>query len=226
MGCAPYRDHLFTIEDQGGAGEPSRVTPTPVREAGAAAKPAPTAGSGGTVPAAGVGGSGTDTPPGLDPSVSFDWPATVPGAGLCRPISFSGSYSCKVETLFVSDRLEGSLQLSLKGSSESQQLSVSGGQVLAFDQDRTSLLTAMVTSGTLDCSQQLLNVTYGPAPTDILTVDRQVGWLVGKPQPMVTVTLKGNLDRDGQTIKGEMTLSFEAPSETTCDGTFSMRAIL
>jgi hypothetical protein len=82
----------------------------------------------------------------------------------------------------------------------------------------------MVTTGTLDCSQQLLSVTAGPAPSEVLKVDRQLGWLVVGPQPLVTTTLDGFLDRNGQTIKGDIKLSFDPPSGTTCVGTFNVRA--
>lgn len=227
--CAPYRDELFTIDAPSGAGDSGRVTtPTDSGGAGAGGKAATaTAGAATTVPpVAGSTAAGSAAQPGTDlnPSVNFDWPTTIPGAGLCRPKEFTGAFSCKISTIFVNEMLEGSILLVLAGSSESQQLTVPRGQVLVFDEDMSGVLTANVSSGSLDCSQQLLNVTAGPAQTEILTIDRQLAWLVSKPQPQVTVTLVGSLDRNGQIIQGDIDLAFEDPSDTTCSGTFSVQA--
>jgi hypothetical protein len=222
-GCDPVREELFVVQTQAIAG----VSPAPV--AGMPAMPrAGIGGSGGgagrapiTVTFAGEGGSD----PRLDPHATFQWTETIPGGGSCAQATFTGTFSCTIDGSFLlgPDVLDGALTLTLSGSSEAQALAATQSQLLAFDQSMKMVLVAPLTGG-LNCSTQALALDVSPSTTEPLSIERQFAWLTLMPQPIVTGTVKGALDRRTQEIQGDVTLQFEPGPQ--CIGTFSVRAAL
>lgn len=218
-GCDPVRDELFVAEPRPMAG----MSPAPM----AGMDVVPRGGVGGadgeagrgpiTVTFGGTGGSD----PRLDPHATFGWVETIPGGGSCAQAMFTGTFSCKLDGGLEADVLEGVVTMTLIGSSETQALAVTQPQLLLYDDGMKQVLVAPFTGG-LNCNSQALSVEVPPTMTDPLSIDRQVLWLIPTPQPNVSGTLKGALDRDTQAITGDVNLMFQPGPK--CTGTFSVRA--
>jgi hypothetical protein len=223
--CSAARDDLFVVD-------PSAVVRTPTFPSAAgnpATGQASAAGSGGPAdggaadggnlqPAgAGVGGSSGSAVSKVPP---FRWTETIPGAGACQAATFMGQFECSVMGLAVENRFAGTITLVLKGSSESQFFNVDRGQILVFDEDMKLVLSTEMT-GILDCSTQQLIAALVPRASAMMPFERVAGWLSVNQTPTVSGSLKGPLDPNLQTIRGDLTLTFEPMPK--CPGTFSLQ---
>ncbi|MEY4576667.1 MAG: hypothetical protein RL701_1370 [Pseudomonadota bacterium] len=169
------------------------------------------------------GSAGNAGIPGLDPNIAFVWKETVPGAGGCRAAKFTGTFTCRVETLLSNEPLEGSLLLVLNGSTESQVLAIGSGQLMAFDFDPAMRLVLQASvSGGLDCGRKALTADVQPTQAELMPIERQLAWLLTSSQPTASGTLRGTFDPDEQVIQGDLSLVFDPTPR--CNGTFVVRA--
>jgi len=178
--------------DPAGAGEP---TPGLDAEAG------PNAGS----PAppdpldAGVDASGPD--PGLDPTVTFAWTETLPGAGTCRGGRYAGSFTCSADELLVP--ITGEVTVLLSVDPEEQTLAIEEGSV------KGAFFLAPTIQGGIDCTSRAFEgVTIDGM--DLFT------------QESFEASMSGTLDVDTLVIDGEFVLTNSAGQE--CRGTFRLGA--
>jgi hypothetical protein len=226
--CAPIGDDVFHWESMiaapsGGAGGPA-LKPIDagvgnMSSAGAgAAAPAggATAGNAGSIGPAGTGGVSAA----LDPNVTFEWTGTASDGDACKPANFAGNFTCTLTPTLAPVELEGSITLSFTGASEAQMLTLSSGQLTAFDQ--SAMIVQAGLNGQLDCSSHDTNITVAPTMTQVLSLDRLVIWGFLNEQPTVSGTVHGTFDPHMLTINGDVTLTVEPMS--TCIGTFSLRA--
>jgi hypothetical protein len=219
MVCEGSRFRLFLLVSLLGAAGPLACDPAqndiflvdPLLPAGVGAEIPAAAGAGG-MDQAGAGGSPETTKPDagilgtgphLDPNARFDWTETAPGHGTCGPATFAGNFSCEMSPALLAAHVEGSLLLNLDGRSESQLLGITAGELTAFDDGMEQFLSAAV-GGELNCATRALTAAVQPTKTT------------------VTGNLHGFFDPRALTITGDVTLEFEA--QTTCKGTYSVRA--
>lgn len=219
FGCKPVQDDLF------------QVYPTSIAQAG---EPASDGQAGADAQAVlmqanipkGGAEAGEQTNPGLRPppnsSVTFDWMESIPGAGACQAAMFTGRFYCMVATIIGKpDQLNGSINLVLRGSSESQTLNIDGGNISVYDESMNNVVITTV-SGGLECGTQRLKAMVDPKPTEAMPVERQLSWLNPNVNPVTTGTLTGSLDPQLQEIGGDMELDFEGG--TRCVGEFKIKA--
>jgi hypothetical protein len=166
--------------------------------------------------------SNTVTRPPLNSSVTFDWTETIPGAGSCQAAKFTGPFYCMVATIIGKpDQLNGSINLVLHGSSESQTLNIDGGNISVYDDAGNSIVITGLTGG-LECGTQRLKATIEPKATEAMPVERQLSWLNPNVNPVATGKLTGSLDPALQEIGGDMEVDFEGG--TRCVGEFNIKA--
>jgi hypothetical protein len=135
---------------------------------------------------------------------------------------FTGRFFCQVATIVGKpDKLNGSINLVLRGSSETQTLNIDGGQLSVYDENMISIVSAPVL-GALECGTQRMRATIDPTATVAMPVDRQISWVNFTVQPITTGTLTGSLDPDLQEITGELEIDFEPT--TRCVGEFRIKA--
>jgi hypothetical protein len=212
LGCEPARDSLFDVarESQGVAGTASGQTPSSNPSAGSGA----TKLDAGGVRDADAGDAAVAIDPRLNPDASFVWTETPPGkGGACQPDTFAGNFSCELSNVLLSSHVEGFMTLTLDGSAESQRLTVTSSQLIAFADDGTTFLEAEL-NGQLDCSARALSGTVQPTMTEVLPLTRQLIW-VTSTNPMVTGTIDGSFDPSMQTIKVDLTFGFDTGQECT-----------
>jgi len=175
--------------------------------ASTAGSPAPAAMGGANAGAAsstGTTSAGSLPPP--DPSVTFDWPATLPGGDDgCRPGHYDGTFSCEyrlaptdVDPIVV---VEGPISLTLERSQDGEFLEISDGQLEGIAQLIIGFRSKL--SGKLDCA------------THELTADAVDG-LYGFGDPAALPfgafagTLTGTLDATTGALEGEWDLGVDA----------------
>lgn len=171
--------------------------PTPARDAGGE----PVGGSSAPPDAldAGVDASGPD--PGLDPTVSFAWTETLPGAGTCRGGRYAGSFTCSAVELLVP--ITGEVTVLLSVAPEQQKLAVEEGTV------KGAFFLAPTVQGGIDCpSRAFEGITVDGM--DLFTQER------------FDASLSGTLDLDTLVIDGEFVMTNAAGQE--CRGTFRLGA--
>jgi hypothetical protein len=218
--CNPNSDQLFSVDSPALRAAGGTVAGGAAGKAGDFAR----AGSSGQVAGAAGGAAGSSSTH-LDPNVTFDWTETAPGRGSCVGQTFVGNFTCDVSPVVLSPTVEGSLILTFGGALESQPLSVSPGQLFAFDDSGNGMpfLTAPVT-GRLDCSTRIVTLDVTPTMTAVLPIARQLVWILPMAQPLVNGTLHGNFNASMQTINGDVALAF-GETQTKCLGTFAVQAI-
>jgi hypothetical protein len=222
--CSPVRDELFVV-DPSGVMRPS-TPPVQGPAAGQMASDAstgqPAAGSGAASLDAGVptsAGTGGNTQP-LQSTPPFRWTETIPGAGACQAATFMGQFTCSTDNVVGQNKFAGTITLVLKGSSETQLLSVERGQILVFDEDMKLVVSTEMT-GLLDCNTQQLIAALVPKSSEMMPIDRLLNWLNPNATPVTSGMLKGPLDPNLQVIRGDIQLVFEPMPK--CPGTFSLQ---
>jgi hypothetical protein len=155
-----------------------------------------TAGSGGagSGAAGSTGSNGTTSggslpPP--DPSVSFDWPASLPGGeDDCRPGHYDGTFSCEyrmlptdVDPLVI---VEGPISLTLERSQDGEFLEISDGQLEGIAQFVIGFRSKL--SGKLDCATHQLTADavdglWGFGDPAVLPFGAFAGTLTGTLEP-------------------------------------------
>ena len=215
------RDDLFVVDPTGIV---PRVTPpaagSVAPDAGTASSAGAAAGSGNPSrdagPLAGAAGSTTMLPA----TTPFRWTETIPGAGRCQAATFMGQFSCTTDNVVGQNRFSGNITLVLKGSSETQLLSVERGQILVFDEDMKLVVSTEMT-GLLDCNTQQLIAALVPKNSEMMPLERLLNWLNPNATPVTNGMFKGPLDPNLQVIRGDMQLVFEPMPK--CPGTFSLQ---
>jgi hypothetical protein len=173
------------------------------------------AGSAGSLAGAGAGGLA-----GLDPNVTFEWTGSPTDGDACKPANFAGNFTCTLTPTLAPVELEGSITLGFTGASEAQMLTLSTGQLVAFDQ--SVMIVQAGLTGQLDCSSHDTNLAVMPTMTQVLSLDRLVIWGLLNEQPVVSGSVHGTFDPHMLTINGDVTLTVEPMSK--CTGSFSLRA--
>jgi hypothetical protein len=216
-GCKPVSDDLFLVGStsiaQGGIAASSAAAAGSASDA-SALPPTPSAGSGAPVQPVG-------TRPVRNDSVKFDWTESIPGAGVCQAGMFTGRFECQVGTIVGRpDVLDGVISLVLMGSSEAQNLNISGGTITVWDEMMTRVVVAPV-SGELECGSQRFLAEIDATLSDPMPLERQLAWVNPSAQPITTGTLRGSLDPDFQEIEGDIEIKFDPNAR--CAGDFSLK---
>jgi hypothetical protein len=134
---------------------------------------------------------------------------------------FTGLFECQVGTIVGRpDVLDGVISLVLKGSSEAQNLNISGGTITVWDATMSRVVVAPL-SGALECGTQRFSVEIDPTLSDPMPLERQIAWVNPSAQPVTTGTLRGSLDPDLQEIAGDIEIRFDPNAR--CAGDFSIK---
>jgi hypothetical protein len=138
---------------------------------------------------------------------------------------FTGRFYCMVATIVGKpDQLNGSINLVLRGSSESQTLNIDGGNISVYDENGNPIVTSTV-SGALECGTQRMKASIDPKSAEAFPVERQISWVNFNVNPTTTGTLTGSLDPALQEIGGDIEVDFDAaPGATRCVGEFKIKA--
>jgi hypothetical protein len=204
--------------DAGRASTPAATAGSNAGSAGTTAAPA-TGGSGNSGGMAGAGetaasgGGGNTASGGLpppDPSVTFDWPATLPGGDDdCRPGHYTGTFSCDYrlaptdpDPLVV---VTGPISLTLERSQDGEFLEISDGQLEGIAQLVIGFRSQL--AGRLDC-----------AIGELLAEAVDGIWGFGDPAVLpfgvFAGTLTGALDTASATLDGQWDLGVNGGAAT------------
>jgi hypothetical protein len=216
--CSANGDQIFTIDSVAFQAQGGSVSAGGAGRSGNSAQGGASGQGGGALGVA-AGSSSAH----LNPNVTFGWTETSPGRGSCAGQTFVGNFTCTVSPVLFSPNVEGSLMLAFGGSLENQPLTLTDGQLVAFDDGNAQLLMAPLT-GKLDCGSRIATLDLTPTMTDVLPLTRQIAWVLPMAQPMATGTLHGNFDASALTINGDVALAF-ADTQTKCLGKFIVQAI-
>lgn len=114
---------------------------------------APAGGDGGASPMgveSGVGSAASGVlPERLRADASFDWPQSLPGAGMCAPGTYTGRFDCMLGFF----PLSGSLTFTLDRADEAEVLEIVTGEVVGLDAGGIELLRGEL-AGTLRCGDR------------------------------------------------------------------------
>ena len=217
------RDDLFLVDPTVSQRPSTPPLPPPAagQMAADAATASPAAGSGAPGPDAGPptsAGAGGSMPSGSAPP--FRWTETIPGAGACQAAAFMGQFTCTTDNVVGQNKFAGTITLFLKGSSETQLLSVERSQILVYDEDMKLVVSTEMT-GILDCNTQQLIAALVPKNSEMMPIERLLNWLNPNATPLMTGMIKGPLDPSLQVIRGDIELVFEPMPK--CPGTFSLQ---
>jgi hypothetical protein len=215
-GCKPVSDDLFLV-DSTSIAQAGTVASSSAAGSGsepAAMPPTPSAGSTASVQPSGPR-------PARNETVKFEWSESIPGAGVCQATMFTGLFECQVGTIVGRpDVLYGVVNLRLMGTSEAQNLNISGGSITVWDAMMTRVVIAPL-SGALQCGTQSFTADIDPTPSDPMPLERQIAWFNPVAQPVTTGTLRGSLDPDLQEIEGDIEIRFDPNAR--CQGDFSIK---
>lgn len=222
--CSPVRDDLFVVDPSANSSRPTTAVVPPPRAGQMASDAGPVTSAAGSGSAnvdsgmpASAGAGGTRQLPSTPP---FKWTETIPGAGACQAAMFTGQFSCTVDSLSGPETFTGTIFLTLKGSSETQLLSVERGQINVVDDDMKLVVSTDMT-GLLDCNTQQLVAALVPKSSEMMPLNRMLNWLSPNATPTVSGMLKGPLDPNRQSIQGDIQLLFDPMPK--CPGTFSLQ---
>jgi hypothetical protein len=157
-----------------------------------------------------------------DTSIHFDWPATAPMAGQCRPGTYSGTFQCSVGmAMGLAPTFSGPVTFTLTESPSGEFLEISNGTLQATANGGITAKSDL--SGRLDCNTNQFHANVENGTTSILFF----GMFVGR--------LDGRLDRLTETLTGTWTLAADlgnfpngivpdsgAPPLFGCTGTWSV----
>jgi hypothetical protein len=222
--CRPAEESIFALAPAEPAAFPSGTGAAPSSDA-AGASGQRAGGAGGARAQAQAGASSKADPP-LDPKVHFDWTDTPsPNAGPCGPGEFTGTFSCEVSSpvfvVLLYTHVEGSLRLTLNGTSEAARLTLEASELRAADNTAREFLVAPV-NGALNCSTRVLDAEVPRTLTATLPIERQLFWALPYTQANTTGWLRGNLEPRGVIINGDLSLTLE--DQINCTGTFQVTA--
>jgi hypothetical protein len=128
-----------------------------------------------------------------DPSVTFDWPATMPMAGKCQAGTYSGQFSCDVdEGFFGKVTYTGPVSFTLTASPTGEFLEITNG-MLQGTGNGIPFMGDLV--GKLDCNTNAFTARTSNGTATILFFPTPIGG-----------NLDGHLDRLTQTLAGTWTL--------------------
>jgi hypothetical protein len=225
--CRPAQESIFALapaepaESSSGTGAAAGSD-----AAGAGGAAGDRAGGAGNAGARALAGTSSMADPPLDPKVHFDWTDTPsPNAGPCGPGQFTGSFSCEVSSpvfaVLLYTHVEGSLRLTLNGTSEAARLTLEASELRAADNTAREFLVAPV-NGALNCGTRVVDAEVPRTLTAILPIERQLFWALPYTQANATGWMRGNLEPRGLIINGDLSLALE--DQTSCTGTFQVRA--
>lgn len=213
-----------TILASGGAAGEGGAPASGGLEVAPGGAPSSAGGSGGVDSAGGTpstGGAAPVSPPIMtgepegypyDTTVEFDWPATLPMDGKCRPGTYSGEFECDMSGGLGWFIISGPVVFTLAPSASGEFLEITGGK-LQFDVENLggSFPAEAGISGELDCA------------TNALTASVENG--VGVSIVPFFGTMEGDLDRLTETLTGTWSLRDgtdpNVPPFYSCTGTWS-----